>query len=160
MEMNNIPTWLPELFSVSPWKESTYDELYNVFLNDFQRNKLSYLTFNVWFFPEQDDSKYKLFWHITSSEDKTLGDRIPDLRRCERLPWIRPMILNCPDSSIKNWDYEEGDGKIKTYVWLEDLDFVVIMKRYNDEQRRLVTSFHLDYSNAKRKMKRKYENRI
>ncbi len=161
MGSNNIPASLPDLFPVSPWKNSTFNELYEIFLDDFISHNTSYLSYNVWVFPEQEDNKHTVFWHITSKDDTDTGYRLPDLLRCARLPWISPMILHCPDNNMMlNWDYEEGNGVIKTYIWLVNLDFVVILKRYNDRSRRLVTAYFLEYGNTKRKMRRKYENRI
>ena len=58
------------------------------------------------------------------------------------------------------WDYMEGDGTIKTYVWLREVDFVVIMKKYPDESRRLITSFYVDSEYKRKDLERKYANGI
>jgi len=58
------------------------------------------------------------------------------------------------------WDYEEGDGTIKTYVWFSSHDFVVIMKKMRDASRRLITSFYIDRDYTRRDFRRKYEARI
>ena len=97
------------------------------------------------------------YYKEVDSDEKT---RIPDLRRCERLPWVKPMVEYPSDSELLCWDYLEGDGSIKTYVWLKDLDFVVIMKKLDNGSRRLITSFHLDSEFKKKDLERKYENRI
>ncbi|HDH00568.1 MAG TPA: hypothetical protein ENG80_02010 [Nitrospirae bacterium] len=86
-------------------------------------------------------------------------DRLPDLRRCERLPWIKPLIEHPAEVETLAWDYEEGDQTIKTYVWIKDYDFVVIMKKYPDGQRRLITSFYVDSAYTKQDFERKYANR-
>lgn len=61
---------------------------------------------------------------------------------------------------ILTWDHLEGDGTIKTYVWLENYDFVVILKKYEDGGRRLITSFWVEYENTKSKLRKKYTRRI
>jgi hypothetical protein len=61
---------------------------------------------------------------------------------------------------IKSWDYKEGKGAVNTYLWLKDFDFLVIMKKYPDGRRRLLTSFYIDYPNYKRKLEKKYARRI
>ncbi len=70
------------------------------------------------------------------------------------------MPNNVGDEAILAWDYVEDDGVIKTYVWLKEHDFIVIMKKMRDPTRRLITSFWLEYGNTKRKMRKKYDNRI
>jgi len=160
-----LPSWLPPMAEVNPWRETTYDELYAIFRRDFLMTRLSYLGFNVWFYPDTDDNGKKLiFWHLTSREDKSTNPptRLPDLRRSERLPWIRPSILRCPCPSgdILHWDHEEGDGAIKTYIWLHVLDFLIVLKRLPDGRRRLITSYHLDSEHQRDKTRKKHERRM
>lgn len=154
------PNWLPNLFMVDPWTHDTYDALYQLFRDDFVESQIDYQGYNVWFFPEMEDGKEKVFWHLTSRVDKETGDRLPDLRRSERLPWVKPMLENHFHSEVLAWDHEEGDGSVKTYVWLKNFDFVVIMKKYLDRRRRLITSYCVEYPNAKKKLMKKYDRRI
>lgn len=67
------------------------------------------------------------------------------------------------DPGVKVWDYEEGSGKIRTYLWLESLDYVVILEKQRKGKKReaafLVTTFHLDGESTRRSMRRKYERR-
>lgn len=156
----SYPEWLPDLFPVNPWGHGTYDALYEVFERDLKVSQPVYDGQTVWFFPDVEDEKEKIFWHLTSREDKEAGERLPDLRRSERLPWVRPMLEHPEEPEVLAWDHEEGDGTIKTYVWLENDDFVVIMKKYSDGRRRLITSFWVEYENTKRKLRKKYERRI
>jgi hypothetical protein len=58
------------------------------------------------------------------------------------------------------WGYEKGDRTIKTYVWIRDYDFVVIMKKYPDGKRRLITSFYVDSRYKVEDFEKKYANRI
>lgn len=83
----------------------------------------------------------------------------PDFRRAERLPWARPMLDNVGQAEILNWDYEEGDGDIHTYVWLKDFDYLIVMKRYKDGRRRLITAFWLEYESKRRGLLKKYARR-
>jgi len=165
MSNGGLPHWLPEMVSVSPWTNDTYDLLYEIFRRDILLSRLTYRRNRVWFYPQSSaNDKEDIFWHLTTREDQSVNppERYPDLRRCERLSWIKPMILGSPDEGddLLDWDHEEGDGAIKTYVWLHRLDFVVIMKKLRDGQRRLITSFHLDNQHQRDKMRRKYERRM
>jgi len=158
--MTNTPTWLPDLFPANPWNTNTYDQLYDVFCRSLKITRPVYRGHEVWFFPEMEDGREKVFWHLTTREDRASGERLPDLRRSERLPWVRPMLDQSNQPEILDWDHDEGDGTIKTYVWLRNFDFVVIMKKYPDGGRRLVTSFWIEYGNTRRKMQRKYDCRL
>jgi hypothetical protein len=176
MEVLEMPNWLPPCFCVNPWNGDTYEALYAIFCQDIRNYHLKYRTYEVWIFSEKDDGKEKLFWHLTTRKQKIKNiprrkqkviqtqqnqvQRLPDFRRCERLPWIKPMIENPSDPKVLVWDYEEGDRAIKTYIWLKHRDFVVIMKKYSNGRRRLITSFYVDKQYKKDDFERKYTNRI
>ncbi|RQW87843.1 MAG: hypothetical protein EHM79_07020 [Geobacter sp.] len=85
---------------------------------------------------------------------------MPDLRRSERLPWARPMLDNADAMEVLDWDFKEGDGIVKTYVWLKDFDYLMVLKKYPDGRRRLITSFWVEYQNTRRKLEKKYDRRI
>lgn len=173
-----MPDWLPEQATVNPWTAGTYGLLYAIFCRDIRDYDLRYDGNAVWIFREMEDGKEKVFWHLTSRNAKRQkiprrkqrfyprgqqyieAERLPDLRRCERLPWIRPLIENPSKAAVLAWDYEEGDQTTKTYVWLKDRDFVVIMKKYPDGRRRLITSFYVDKASTRKDFERKYAGRI
>jgi len=174
-----FPEWLPEMAQVSPWQNGgvndTYEMLYQIFCSDIKCG-LRYDGSNVWIFPEMEDGKEKIFWHLTSREQKTRkvprrkmkfykepvipSERLPDFRRSEKLPWVKPLIGNPKGLEVLAWDYEEGNRDIKTYVWLKNYDFLVIMKKYQDNSRRLITSFYVDQNYTRKDLERKYKNRI
>ena len=158
--MSDLPIWLPEMVSVNPWTQETFDILYVIFSRDFKDSQTIYKEHIVWFFPEMEDGKELIFWHLTHREDKDSGERLPDLRRCERLTWVKSMISNSEKHEVWAWDYKEGDGSIKTYIWLKDFDFLVLMKKYPDGSRRLITSYYIDYPHKRRKLEKKYRRRI
>ena len=173
-----MPDWLPEKANVDPWTNSTYDILYEIFCRDIRDYDLCYNGHDVWIFPDTEDGKEIIFWHLTARKVKprkvprrkrkfypegqtdTETERLPDLRRCERLPWVKPLIEHTSVPEVIAWDYEEGDRTIKTYIWIKDYDFVVIMKKYPDGKRRLITSFYVDMVYKREDFKRKYGNRI
>jgi hypothetical protein len=158
--MNPPPAWLPEMAPVNPWTNETLDLLYMIFKRDFRESRPVYEGKPVWFSPGMEDGKERIFWHMTSRENEGTGMRLPDLRRSERLPWARPMIDNANRPQILAWDHEEGDKTIKTYVWLQDFDFLVLMKRYPAGGRRLITSYYVDQPHTRRGLQKKYERRL
>ncbi|MCH7499999.1 MAG: hypothetical protein IH886_08320 [Nitrospinae bacterium] len=82
------------------------------------------------------------------------------MRRCERLTWVKAIIENSNQPEVLEWDYKEGDGSVKTYLWLKNYDFVVIMKKYRDGGRRLITSFYVEYSHTRKNLEKKYNKRL
>jgi len=170
-----MPEWLPELLPLDPWRENSYDILYEIFvkeiLNVSKDNRLLYLDNPVWIFPDLEEGKEKIFWHLTSRTVSVVrrnkrkfnnpddNERYPDMRRCERLLWVRAIIDNASSDDVLNWDIEEDDC-IKTYLWLRKHDFVVILKKYPNNKRRIVTSFHVDNEVKRRDFEKKYGNRI
>jgi hypothetical protein len=174
-----MPDWLPKMFCVDPWGLDTYEKLYQVFCSGIRDARITYLGMRVWFFPTKEDGKETLFWHLTTrnpfasqvprrklkfARKGILRDqgaaRLPDFRRCERLPWVNPLIHHPADPEVLAWDYLEGDGTVKTYVWIKEHAFVVIMKRYEDNSRRLITSFHVDNEYTRKDFERKYAGRL
>jgi len=148
------------MFHVNPWTEQTFNFLYEIFKRDFVESQPCYRGVHAWFFPEKEDGKEVVFWHLTSRDDKDVGERLPDLRRSERLPWARPMLDNADAMEVLDWDFKEGDGIVKTYVWLKDFDYLMVLKKYPDGRRRLITSFWVEYQNTRRKLEKKYDRRI
>ncbi|MCK4504354.1 MAG: hypothetical protein KAW14_01955 [Candidatus Aegiribacteria sp.] len=176
--MSELLTWLPELLDFSPWDDSTYEKLYEFFCKQIRDVTLNYLGNEVWFFREEfEDGKEKLFWHLTSRKPEAEkvprrkkkfqrkgilregAEREPDLRRCERLSWVNPIICNCHEPDVLDWDYIEGNRVRKTYLWLKDYSFMVILKCYPDRRRRLITSFYIDSDWTQEDFERKYRNR-
>ena len=70
-----MPDWLPEMASVSPWTENTYEMLYAIFCRDIRDHDLRYAGNSVWIFPEVEDGKELIFWHLTTRDFKI--EKIP-----------------------------------------------------------------------------------
>src|SRR4030066_170192 len=62
-----------------------------------------------------EKGKEATFWHLIS-EGKSEKDRLPDLRRCERIRWPRPIIEHHDRLTIKFWGPERKGGK-RTCFW-------------------------------------------
>jgi hypothetical protein len=158
--MPGPPAWLVPLIVVDPWNENTFEVLYAVFERDFKHTRPTLEGHEVWFFPELDDGREAIFWHLTHRKDKATGERLPDPRRCERLGWVRCMFNNCAEQEILFWDYLESDGTTHSYLWLKDHDFAVILKKYPNGARRLVTSYYVDQRGTKKTFEQKYQKRV
>ena len=158
--MTTLPDWLPPMACVNPWTNETFDMLDTIFKRDFKDTQPIYEKRPVRFFPEKDEGKEVLFWHLTHREDKGTGERLPDFRRSERLPWIRSIIEHSTKPEVWAWDYKEGGGKINTYLWLKHYDFLVLLRKSRKGNRYLLTSFCIDYLHKRRELEKKYNKRI
>jgi hypothetical protein len=94
--------WLPELI---PYGEDIsfpeyFDVLYEIFRADFIISKPIYrsLPVNIRKEPREKDGREHAFIHLTHEDidkkGKNPNDRIPDLRRCERIKWPKKVIEN------------------------------------------------------------------
>jgi hypothetical protein len=166
--IQNIP-WLPDIVSVDGAWEETLTRLYAIFSRDFIRTRLQLNTLEVWHDRRRIDGNYEEgFWHLITREEKTTRTRNFDPRRAERLPWSAPVIRNNSDGNVKCWRYKEGNGKIRFYLWLFNLDYVVILEERTlqplaEKPSRtiamLVTSFYVDSRSKREDLERKFAKR-
>jgi hypothetical protein len=149
------------MFAVEPWSRELYDQLYSeVFCRDFKSTPILYRGSRVWYFPEMFLGRELIFVHLTSREDKQTGERAFDSMRSARLPWARPLIEHPEANEVLAWDFEEGDKNFNTYVWLQNQDYLVLMRKMKDGSRRILTAYWTEYSHEKKKLQRKYEQRV
>lgn len=60
------------------------------------------------------------------SEGREEADRTPDLRRCERIQWPKPVIEHESDPQVKYWvSVKRRENRI--HIWLEDEAYVVVL---------------------------------
>lgn len=166
--MSSAPDWLPSMVSVNGTWEEILARLYQVFDKDFRQGRPAFEGRPVWWDRRilPGDIYEEGFWHLITKGDRVRQDRVLDSPRARRIPWCAPTITRPQDNAVKVWDYEKGSGRIRTYVWLEDLDYVVILEKRTKRTRRgpldvafLVTAFHIDGKSSRQWFKRSYEQR-
>lgn len=163
--MSQCP-WLPELIpchNLGQWKEYL-DQLYTIFCEDFIDDRPSFngKLVNIRKHPMQL-GKEEAFFHITCQDYNKDGERLPDLRRCERIKWVRSFIENyncnpalCPDcEGIKVWSEPYGSYSRVHLLFEEERYMVVIEVR--DTYCLLVTAFYFDQDHRLRKTLKKYQ---
>jgi hypothetical protein len=156
-----FPIWMPELIEVSPWTADTFTQLYAVFQQELAPpNQLRLDGRKVTFFPDMDDGKEKMFWHLTHREDYATKVLMPELQRCARLSWVASMLSNAHQPEVIRWDYSESNGNLCTYLWLKDHDYVVILKKFPSGDYRLITAHCVDVSIKRSTLESKYKKRI
>jgi len=94
--------------------------------------------------------KEATFWHIIA-EGSVEEERLPDLRRCERIRWPKPVIELCRLKKLKMWKNKRS-GKTRICLWCEPDEYLVIL-----DERPTYTLFWTAYLVSREHQKRKLE---
>lgn len=172
------PSWLPAELSLDGLAEKIFPTLYVVFERDFKKSQPSFESLQV--IPDMrilpNSMNYEEgFWHLTSVDETTVryergqkiytktGNRIPDFDRAKRLPWCRQVIVNSKDSEITVWNFKENSGKVRTYLWLKNFDYVIILEknpmRSGGMLFRLITAFYTGHGSKKKDLESRFAKR-
>jgi hypothetical protein len=152
---------IPDLIELDDFNGDfkTYiDAIYEVFHNDFVRNKPIFrgIRLRLKRHPLFNNREYT-FYHMTHS-GKVESERTPDMRRCERIPWAKPTIEECDEWELKIWE-QKRNGERRICIWLElddEPDYIVIL---SERKGYLLpwTAFVLEYEHERKKKQREYE---
>jgi len=75
-------------------------------------------------------NKEATFWHfITDGKDEL--ERKPDIRRCERIRWPKPIIENYKNEKIKFWENNRG-RKNNICLCYGDWEYLVVLRKGKD----------------------------
>jgi hypothetical protein len=122
--------WLPELVTLEScggnW-DQYLDLIYRYFKVDWLDSRPTYQGKLIGLRKHPVvKGKESTFWHFIS-EGANEEDRIPNLRRCERIRWVRPVIESVGlRKDILVWKQRRG-GKTNIAIALEDLSYVVFL---------------------------------
>ena len=157
------PSWLPKITSVDGSWDEVLKRLYGIFHADFIKEGCRFREMPVWWDRRRvlNDEYDEGFWHLITKVDEK-GERLLDPRRAERLPWCKPTLNHSDDPEIKLWNYRESNRKIRTYVWIEQWDYVILLQIRRQKigyVAFLITAYHVDYESTRRKLKAKYTRR-
>lgn len=133
------------------------DAVYKIFEQDFIKYHPSFGGFKLRlkFYPEYQNKAYT-FYHMTHTGDIE-NERIPDLRRCECMPWGRPTIEKVTEYCLKFWE-QTRNGKHRVCIWLQtenDVDYFFIL----DVRKTYIlpwTAFVAEHSHQVRKKEKEY----
>jgi hypothetical protein len=150
--------WLPELVGLAEaggdW--SAYVELlYRYFTRDFLRTQPSYAG-RRWGMKRHPLLKGKeaTFWHIIS-EGEIEDQRLPDLRRCERIRWPRPIIDACAQGKTLVWT-QDRRGETRIAIAPDTFEYLVILADRGSHVL-LWTAFPVAFQHQRAKLRREYE---
>lgn len=141
-----MTSWLPPIAELDGEWEPYCDELFRVFKRDIHAARFHGKRVSRRRMPEVA-GKPDGFWHVTSEAfEKDSEERIPDMRRCERVPWIGPMINAAGSGRVLCWksDRSARNGH-NVVIALPTFEYAVILgnrrSRDGDEYMLLVTAF-------------------
>jgi hypothetical protein len=159
--MIDKPEWLPPLVKFLDYSgdwDKYLSTVYGFFERDFIKNKPRFRRekVNIKRHPVIN-GKEATFWHLIS-EGKYEEDRLPNIRRCERVRWPFSIIENCDrEINIKIWENERGgEGRVCIWLSFENEDYLVVLAKRSDYLL-FWTAYPLTYENTKRKLQKEYE---
>lgn len=166
--MNN-PSWLPSLLDIvviqpEDWLKIEND-LFEIYLRDFVHTKCFYDSLEI-LIDRGIEPRCKLertFWKLISKQNSydDIWDRSHDLERARRLPLCKSFIVNHADNfHFLEWDFEENTNKIRTYIWFEFVDYIVIIEKKSDNTAFLISGHYVDGASHRSKYRQKYDNRV
>lgn len=148
--------WLPDLveFINGDW-EKYVEIIYKHFENDFIKSKPDFrgIPVNHRRFPEDNEHHHAAFWHLIQ-EGKEEKDRVPNLRRCERVRWPRPIIEHEAEDAILVWESERR-GKTNICLLFDEVDYLVVLGKRKGYML-LLTAYPIEHANRKRKLLKEY----
>lgn len=161
--------WIPDLelcCDLSHFKEYE-NHIYQIFRNDFID---SYPLFDAKRVKIRHEpivfGKEEAFYHVTCQDYAKNRQRNPDLRRCERIRWVRSFIENyaCDSSAcdfcdgIKLWD-EKYKSNVRTHILLEEERYMVVVEK-RPKYCLLITAFYFDQDHRLRKTLQRYNRAV
>lgn len=160
----SMPSWLPQMLNVNGEWDAVIKNLYAVFDVDFRKAGCSLEGLRLFWDRSLVEKPYEEgFWHLITKMDDTSRDRLFDPRRAERLPWCKPTLGNCRDTAVKMWNYKGGYRRIRTFVWLEPWDYVIVLEKRRQKKGEvffLLTAYYVEGDSSRRSLNAKYQTRI
>lgn len=163
---------LPDIIeceNLTEWNNYLSQLYKEVFVPDFINTKPLFRGLPVFIRREPRDGIWEhSFTHMTHEDllhhSSDPNDRIPDLRRSERVNWVRAIIEHDNCSSVKQcgeilyWE-EMFRGRVRSNLLFESERFLIVLEKAKKAYF-LITSFYIDEDYALEKRRRKYQKYI
>lgn len=156
--MTGQPDWLPPLVLLQHYGgnwDSYLDTIYTYFKRDFIESRPAFRGTRLALKRHPvSQGKEATFWHMIS-EGKDEATRTPDLRRCERIRWPRPVIEQADAKGLKVWA-SVRNNESRIHIWLEAEDYVVVLAKRKDYLLPW-TAFLVTYEHTRRRLQKEFE---
>lgn len=158
--------WLPELVDMEDFPDwmAYEDELYRIFRKTIVEGCPTFggLPVRIRRHP-MEFGREEAFWHVTCQDYAKEGQRLPDIRRCERIRWVRAFIDNCECrkpvcvecNGMLIWSAPYRSTR-RVKILLEEERYVVILEPRR-EYVLLITAYYVDHDHSLRKLVKEYE---
>ena len=157
------PDWLPEPVSLDGDPDEIIERLYLGYYKDFKSSRPQFGELSVFCDQKhdtEDSREYEVsFWELIQGHGD--GGSFHE-GRAKKLRWCAAVIQNSDDSAVTVFDREEK-GRIRTYLWLRDHDYVVVLEKREfrfGPIMWLVTAYTVDGNSTRAKLQRKFESRL
>ncbi|MBU6266302.1 MAG: hypothetical protein KGN34_02095 [Sphingomonadales bacterium] len=120
---------MPELLQFEGDWPAYEARLYAIFLGEIAQGGLTFRGDRVSCrrLPETQ-GKWAAFWHLVQ-QGEVEEDRLPDLRRCERLRWVKYVIEAWnTDKNIQWWENKRR-SETNVLLWYGEVYLVILAKR-------------------------------
>ncbi len=161
MPNSQPPNWLTPLIELAEFSGDPIkylDHLFLIFKRDFMDSHPIFHGKPV-FIGDQKifNGKPECFWHVTSQENEETREREPNLRRCERVGWIRLIIEHCNDAEVWEWP-KQHKRQMRHNLFLESENFLVVLTERKNFY--LVTAIYIDYPHMRKRLENEYQKYI
>jgi hypothetical protein len=152
--MSEDNDWLPSLIQLEDYDGNWHkyiDAVFAIFYRDFIETVPKFA--GKYVRCRRDpivDGKEAGFWHCVS-EGPDEDQRTPDLRRCEKIGWVRKVIEHANDADVDVWVQRKG-REPRVHIWFQETYLVVLGDRGRYYQ--LITAFCTDREHTKQKKRR------
>ena len=118
---------LPELFPFHGEWDRYEEELYEIYLETIVRSGLTFggVPVRSRYVPPTKNKGYS-FWHLISEGERE-EERIPDIRRCERIRWVAWLIQHATSHEDVCWWENKRGGNTHVVIWHEQENFAVVL---------------------------------
>ncbi|MFA5555016.1 MAG: hypothetical protein WCZ89_04020 [Phycisphaerae bacterium] len=157
--MNSLPEWLPTLILLEDFDgnwDRYINEVFSIFYQDFIETQPKFR--GQWVRCRRDliNGKEAGFWHCTSEGADEIN-RTPDLRRCERIRWVRAIIEHQDSGVVETWQ-SLRKGEKRYLLWFNE-EFLIVLserqrKRDGFQYIQLITAYCTEEEHRKRSLRR------
>lgn len=153
---------LPKIIEINGFGgdySSYIDAIYEVFYEDFIKHKTCFGSkeLKLKFKPRFQNRAYT-FYHMTHKGENE-DERLPDLRRCERIGWAKPCIENVIRWDLKFWRQSRKNSQNRVCILLnvaDDYDYFVVLE-VRETYVLLWTAFVSLYTHETRRKLKEYD---
>jgi len=164
--MSEAEDWLPELLLFNEdangiWNDYV-DLVYTVFRDSFITSQPKFM--NKWVRCRRDpltQGREAGFWHCIS-EGKDEINRTPDIRRCERIKWVRAILDHIEDDRIDVWVIKDHSD-LRHAIWFDECYLIILAERGrlvdgSSRYYQLITAYCTEQEHRKQKLRIQRDN--